>query len=92
MVQNKIGFASSKRYEIKPDYYKNIFNGWNAVYLIGDDEYHICLNPDFYNHEHVRDIEILKQTSTCRTVIIQRLKSIKEAVEVIKTIKRKYNE
>lgn len=92
MVLNRIGFASGKRYEIQPDYYKNIFNAWNAVYLIGDDEFHICLNPDFYSREHVRDIEILKQTEKCRVPVRQNLKSVKEAVEVIKGIKRKYGE
>lgn len=58
MVQNKIGFASRKCYGIEPDYYRNIGGSWNAIYLIGDGEYHISLNPEFYNHGVVRDIDV----------------------------------
>lgn len=91
MVQNKYGFASRKCYGIEPNNYKKIGRSWTAIYRIGNDEYHIGLFPEVFNDNMVRDIEVLKQTETCR-ITIWRSKTIKSAVEEIKRIKKEAGE
>jgi|WetSurMetagenome_2_1015567.scaffolds.fasta_scaffold191299_1 hypothetical protein len=61
-MKNEVGFIKSK---LQPDYYKNIFGGWTAVFLINDKEYHLSLNID-YSTKKIKDFSILIQMAENR--------------------------
>ena len=95
-MKNKIGFIP-KSYPVQPDYYRDIFNHWAAIFIVDDGttlgkEYHLQLGGgDFFNGcKEARFVEILKQNKDCRTNIFQdEFKSIKSAYEqLLKVIKK----
>ena len=87
-MKNKIGFIP-KSFSIQPDYYKNCFNNWNAVFLTdNDEEYHIELCGNVFNNwETANEVSLLKQNKEFRTpVCMQNFKTIKSAYDhLIKT-------
>jgi hypothetical protein len=88
-MQNRIGFIP-KSYP-QPDYYKNCFDAWCAVYIHPrtDEEYHIQLVLDHADREckAVRYAEILKQTPSFRTPMsCDKFLTLKSAVERMEKI------
>ena len=84
-MQNKIGFIP-KSFEIQPDYYKQIFRNWVAVFIVDDGsimgiEYHLELESNgFYHPEKADIVRILRQDKDVRRFInTERFKSIKQA-------------
>lgn len=72
MAYNVIGFVP-KKYR-QPDYYKELFLMWNAVYLTDDGrEYHVQARPHFlssnYEGARIENLELLVQCSDCRRKI-----------------------
>jgi len=68
-LKNKINFIP-KNYSIKPDYYKNCFGAWRAVFLVNNEIYNLQLVVDIYNNpNNAKGIEILKQYPTCRSLL-----------------------
>jgi hypothetical protein len=87
-MKNRIGFIP-RNAPIQPDYYKNCFNMWCAVFLTKNDkEYHIQLNHvcGDMEWEGANDVDILLQTKTHRVQIRQPIKTLKEACEEMKKI------
>lgn len=91
MIKNKIGFIDEKY--TQPDFYRNIFNNWAAVYIINDTEYHVQIVTDPYDiaQENVIGFEILKQCKTGRFSIKgdKVYTNVKNALKVIQQLKDK---
>jgi hypothetical protein len=94
-MRNRIGFIP-KTWEVQPDYYKQIFRSWVAVFIVDDgttlgQEYHLELESEGYWHpEKASCARLLKQHPDCRRFINpERFKSIKQAYQhllpIIKT-------
>ena len=81
---NRSGFVP-KRYR-QPDEYQLIFNSWVAVYHIGNNEYHVQLEPDLFNRQSASNVSILCRGSQCRNVLYSRIPSIKQAMEKLEEI------
>lgn len=69
MAKNVIGFVP-KKYR-QPDYYKELFCSWNAVYLTDDGrEYHVEACPHFLVSEkmgaRIDTLYLLVQCPDCR--------------------------
>lgn len=88
---NKCGFIPKKS-ELQPDYYRNIFNGWCAIFIDDqDNEYHLQMNLDPWafrdGYCHAKSISILKQNPKSRSDITgKEFQSIKGALERLKTV------
>lgn len=88
-MKNKIGFIP-KTWEVQPDYYKQIFRNWIAVFLVDDGstmgiEYHLELESNgFYHPENADIVRLLRQDKDCRRFInAERFKSIKQAYKAL---------
>lgn len=84
-MKNVIGFIP-KSWEVQPDYYRNIFDNWNAIFIVDDGttlgtEYHLQLVGDILGgKKYANRVEILRQDKDCRRPVFHTsFKSIKEA-------------
>lgn len=80
-MKNKPGFIP-KTTEILPTEYREIFEGWTAIFKINTgEEYHIQINADYFNPKRGKNVSVLKQYPTHRTEIAQEpFATIKAAV------------
>lgn len=68
----------------QPDHYELIFNGWCAVYKVGNKEYHLQLNVD-YNTGNARNISLLRRDENHR-IELSTYNTIKSAVQALERI------
>lgn len=85
-MKNREGFVP-KRYNFEPDYYKQCGCCWNAVYKATDGtEYMIQLNAHFPDYNVANTCSILRQDEDCRRAVYPDCKTLREAVNALKTI------
>lgn len=84
-MKNQIGFIP-KTWKVQPDYYRNIFDNWNAVFIVDDGtnlgtEYHLQLTGDILGgKKYANTVEVLRQDKDCRrSTSYTQFKSIKKA-------------
>lgn len=90
-MKNRIGFVP-KSSQIQPDYYSLIFNGWTAVFIAEDNtEFHLSLIPDYSKVDCAKEIQVLKQGSSCRTPVRPgKITSIRQGLEIISDLLAKH--
>lgn len=82
-MRNKYGFVP-KSASIQPDYYREIFGNWTAIFKAGNGtEFHIGMVTEYWrhrNHDTAKQVEVLIQKPTCRTQL-QTYTSIRAALK-----------
>lgn len=85
-MKNRLNFIP-KSYNLEPDYYKECFGCWNAVYEAANGvEYMIELNAHFPDYNVANTCSILRQDEDCRRAVYPDCKTLREAVNTMKTI------
>lgn len=85
-MKNRPNFIP-KSYNLEPDYYRECFGCWNAVYEAADGgEYMIELNAHFPDYNVANTCSILRQDEDCRRAVYPDCKTLREAVNAMKTI------
>lgn len=92
MAKNILGFIP-KRYK-QPDYYKELFGSYNAVYIADNDkEFMIEACTHFLCSEKIGEriehLQILRQDKDGRRVLCPNIKTFKEAVSIIEHLLNK---
>jgi hypothetical protein len=83
-MRNKHGFIP-KRFR-QPDYYRQIFDNWAAVYKVCGAEYHVELKSDWRNRSTAHSVEILSQGPNSRSVLCGGIPSVKQAMARMESI------
>jgi hypothetical protein len=90
-IKNINGFVP-KGSPIQPSYYRNIFNGWCAIFFDDKDrefQLQLVLDPWAWQngYKHARALEILMQTPTHRVQVCPgQFKTIKAALEKLESL------